>query len=289
MIIQVSALTSCYKMENYLKTFLEFYTQQTFFKKMEIVLDHQEPSNYEIKLVKSFQKKYPGRLKHLISNKVIPLYCSWNRCARLAKGKYLAIWNIDDLRTEDSIKIQFEKIKKSKVGFVYGNYTNVVRFGDNKGKFVDFSKFSKSELTRSMILGPFYMFKKDLWSKLGFFDEQFKIAGDFDFAIRLALSSKGKMINENLGYYLNNKKGLSTRADRLQSIEKDQVCFRYGIFSKIEKKNLQYLLGFEPKQLLQNLKFTPINKFLKQYEKFIQKRIIDRELFLNSSFFKKLL
>jgi hypothetical protein len=276
-------------MENYLKTFLEFYTQQTFFKKMEIVLDHQEPSNYEIKLVKSFQKKYPGRLKHLISNKVIPLYCSWNRCARLAKGKYLAIWNIDDLRTEDSIKIQFEKIKKSKVGFVYGNYTNVVRFGDNKGKFVDFSKFSKSELTRSMILGPFYMFKKDLWSKLGFFDEQFKIAGDFDFAIRLALSSKGKMINENLGYYLNNKKGLSTRADRLQSIEKDQVCFRYGIFSKIEKKNLQYLLGFEPKQLLQNLKFTPINKFLKQYEKFIQKRIIDRELFLNSSFFKKLL
>jgi hypothetical protein len=96
------------------------------------------------------------------------------------------------------------------------------------------------------------------------------------------------LIRHNI-YYLNNKKGLSTRADRLQSIEKDQVCFRYGIFSKIEKKNLQYLLGFEPKQLLQNLKFTPINKFLKQYEKFIQKRIIDRELFLNSSFFKKLL
>jgi hypothetical protein len=287
MTIQVSTLTSCYKMKDYLKNFLESYTQQTFFKRMEIVLDHQEPSKYEIKLIKNFQKKYPGRLKHLISNKVIPLYCSWNRCARLAKGKYLTVWNIDDLRTDNSIQIQYDKLKKSKAGFVYGNYTNVIKFGDKSGNFVDYSRLSKSELTRSMILGPFYMFKKNLWSKLGFFDEQFKIAGDFDFAIRLALSSSGKMINENLGYYLNNKKGLSTRAGRSQSIEKDQVHFRYGIFNKVEKKNFQHLLGFEARQLLFHKKFTPINKFLKQYEKFIKKRIIDRELALRDNFLKK--
>jgi hypothetical protein len=114
-----------------------------------------------------------------------------------------------------------------------------------------------------------------------------KIAGDFDFAIRLALVSKGRMVAKNLGYYLNSQKGLSTKPNRLQNIEKDQICFRYGIFDKIEKKNLQHLLSFEVKNLLYNKKFRPINNFIKKYNQFVEKRIMDREFFLNRSFLYK--
>ena len=287
MTIKVSTLTTCWGSYGcYLKAFLEAYANQSFFNNMEVVLAHFQPKKYELELIKNFQKRYPGRLRHIIGNKVKGLYNSWNLCAKNAKGKYLAVWNVDDLRTENSIEMQFNLIKSEDTGFVYGNYTDVIKFGDQDGNFVDFSKFKKNELLRSMILGPFYMFKKDLWKKIGFFDEQFKIAGDFDFAIRLALVSKGKMVVKNLGYYLNSQKGLSTKPNRLQNIEKDQICFRYGIFDKIEKKNLQHLLSFEVKNLLYNGRFRSINKFLKNYNQFVEKRIAEREFFSTRSFLK---
>ena len=120
-----------------------------------------------------------------------------------------------------------------------------------------------------MILGPFYMFKKNSCRKIGFFDEQFKVAGDFDFAIRLALESNGKMVNENLGYYLNAGRGLSTKSNSSQSIEKDQVCFRYGIFDKIEKKNIPYLLDYNVNNFLYKKKYVPIIKFYKKLFKYL--------------------
>ena len=270
MTIEVSAITSCYKMGNYLEIFLEFLPQQTLFKNIEIVLNHHEPSKKEIQLVKNFQKKYPGRINYLINKSVIPLYSSWNKCIRNSKGKYLAIWNVDDLRTKNSLELQYNIIKNNYVGFVYGNYTSVKEFNSTNGIFINHKEFNKFELTRSMILGPFFMFKKSLCNKIGFFDEQFKVAGDFDFAIRLALESKGKMVKENLGYYLNAQHGLSTKPNSLQPIEKDQVCFRYGIFDKIEKKNIPYLLDYNVKNFLYQKKYVPIIKFYKKYNQFIK-------------------
>ena len=273
MTIEVSVMSSCFKMKNYLKIFLEALPQQTLFKNIELVLDHHEPTKKEIELVKNFQKKYPGKLNHFINKSVIPLYSSWNRCIKNSKGKYLAIWNVDDLRTENSLELQYNIIKNDNVGFVYGNYTSVKKFGSKNGIFINHKKFNKSELIRSMLLGPFYMFKKSLCNKIGFFDEQFKVAADFDFAIRLALESKGKMVKQNLGYYLNNQRGLSTRPNSLQPIEKDQVCFRYGIFDKIEKRNIPYLLDYNVKSFLYQKKYFPITKFYKKYNQFIKEKI----------------
>jgi GT2 family glycosyltransferase len=273
--IKVSVISSCYKMANYLETFLKLLPQQTFFKKMEVVLDHHEPQKKEIKLVKSFQKKYPGRLKYLINNSVIPLYSSWNRCIENSKGKYLAIWNIDDLRTKNSIELQYNIIESNNVGFAYGNYTTVKEFGSTKGKFINHKKFKRSELTNSMILGPFFMFKKKLCKKIGFFDEQFRVAGDFDFAIRLALKSKGKLVNENLGYYLNAQKGLSTKLNSIQPIEKDVICMRYGIFEKVETKSLPDFMNYNLRCLLYKKKLIPIEKLYKNYQFYIKKKILD--------------
>lgn len=276
--IEVSAISPCYKMKDYIELFLERLPRQTFFSRMEIVLDHNEPERREIELVRKFQKKYPGKLKHIIVKKVQPIGVSMNRCIHNSKGKFITIWNVDDLRTDDSIQLQFNQIKNNdKVGFVYGNYTIVKEFGSIKGNFIDHKDFGKIELTKSMILGPFFMFKKNLCKKIGFFDEQLLQGADFDFAIRLALVSKGRMVHENLGYYLNAQKGLSTKPNSLQPIEKDLICMRYGIFEKIENKNVPYFMNYEIKSFLNKKKFTPIKKFFKNYDLFIKKKIYENK------------
>lgn len=276
MSIEVSAITPCYKMKDYIEIFLDRLPRQTFFNRMEVVLDHNEPERGEVELVRKFQKKYPGRLKHIIVKKVDPIGSSMNRCIYNAKGKFLTIWNVDDLRTDNSIELQYKQIKKSeKVGFVYGNYTVVKEFGSIKGEFIDHKNFDKNELTQSMILGPFFMFKKNLCKKIGFFDEQLLQGADFDFAIRLALASLGRKVYKNLGYYLNAQKGLSTKPNSLQPIEKDLICMRYGIFEKIEIKNIPYFMNYEIKSFLNNKQFLPIKKFYKNYDLFIKKKIYD--------------
>ena len=277
MSIDVSVITSCYKMKNYIEYFLKNLPKQTFFNRMEVILDLNEPKKKEIELVKRFQKKYPGKLKYIIVKKVDPLPISMNRCINNSKGKFLTIWNVDDMRTDNSIELQYNKIKNNKIDFVYGNYTIVKEFGSETGKFIDHKKFDRSELTKSMILGPFFMFKKSLCNKIGYFDEQFKVAADFDFAIRLGLFAKGTMITKNLGYYLNAQKGLSTRPNSLQPIERDVIYMRYGIFDKIENKNTPYFVNYEIKSFLKDKGFISVSSYFRNYGSFIKKKILQYE------------
>jgi GT2 family glycosyltransferase len=263
-------------MKDYIEIFLDRLPRQTFFNRMEVVLDHNEPEKREIELVKKFQKKYPGRLKHIIIKKVDPIGVSMNRCIYRAKGKFLTIWNVDDLRTDNSIELQYNQIKLNEnIGFIYGNYTVVKEFGSSQGKFIDHKNFDKSELTKSMILGPFFMFKKNLCKRIGFFDEQLLQGADFDFAIRLALASKGRIVYENLGYYLNAQKGLSTKKNSLQPTEASVIYMRYGVFSKIRKDLIPYIMKYDLKNFIFNNKKYLIEKFIPYYNSFILKKVED--------------
>lgn len=276
MSIEVSTITPCYKMKDYIEIFLERLPRQTFFNRMEVVLDHNEPEKREVELVRKFQKKYPGRLQHIIVKKVDPIGTSMNRCIHNAKGKFLTIWNVDDLRTNNSIELQYNQLNRDKkVGFAYGNYTIVKEFGSTTGKFIDHKNFNKHELTKSMILGPFFMFKKNLCKRIGFFDEQLLQGADFDFAIRLALASKGRIVYENLGYYLNAQKGLSTKKNSLQPIEASVIYMRYGVFSKIRKDLIPYIMKYDLKNFIFNNKKYLIEKYIPYYNNFILKKVED--------------
>jgi len=58
--VKISTITSCFKGEKYLESFLKNVSEQTILDKIEIVLVHNEPTEKEIELVKNFQEKYPG-------------------------------------------------------------------------------------------------------------------------------------------------------------------------------------------------------------------------------------
>ena len=61
-----------------------------------------------------------------------------NRCIEFASGDYLCIWNVDDLRTPDSIEVMAKTLDDNPdIEFVYGNYTIVPNFGNTEGEYVD--------------------------------------------------------------------------------------------------------------------------------------------------------
>ena len=224
---KVSTITPCYNMSKYMKGFLDNLSTQTH-KDLEIVLDHNDPSDEEVKLVEEYNEEYDNIL-HIKVEGVDPIGTSMNRCIEYATGDYLCIWNVDDLRTPDSIEVMAKALDENPdVDFVYGNYVIVPNFGGKEGQYVD-ETGREDELTSSMILGPYFMFRKSILEKSGVFDEQLVQGADYDLALRLAFNGKGLHLPINLGYYLNEGLGQSTKPNSKQPIERTVIELRYNI------------------------------------------------------------
>ena len=224
---KVSSITPCFNMERYMEGFLENLSTQTH-KDLEIVMDHNNPSDREMEMIEKYQETNDNLL-HIKVDGVDPIGISMNRCIEYATGDYLCIWNVDDLRTPDSIEVMAKALDDNPdVDFVYGNYHGVPSFGSKEGHIVD--EAGKEEwLKIGMILGPFFMFRKSAIEKAGVFDEQLVSGADYDLALRLAFNGKGMHIPNILGYYLNEGMGASTRPDSKQPLERTVIELRYGI------------------------------------------------------------
>lgn len=239
---KISAITSLYKAENYLETFLNELSQQSCKSVLEVILVHNSPSQKEKEIIRAFQKSNPtrGLIKHIVVPKVEPLYKSWNRAISKASGEYIAIWNVDDLRTPRGLESQMNFLDDNlEHDAVHGNFVITRNFGDKKGQLIDHTHtLTNPEMLKSgMCIGPFFMFRKDIVEVIGYFDEQFKSGGDYDYALRMAHNGlKIGMVYGILGYYLDEQKGLSTRGDDVQPIERTVVEMRYDLYDKIDKK-----------------------------------------------------
>ena len=224
---KVSTITPCYNMGKYMRGFLKNLSSQTH-KDLEVILDHNEPTDEEIMLVEDHNKKYDNIL-HIQVEGVDPIGISMNRCIEFASGDYLCIWNVDDLRTPDSIEVMAKALDDNPdIDFVYGNYHIVPQFGMTQGHYVD-ETGREDELTTGMILGPFFMFRKSIIEKTGVFDEQLVSGADYDLALRLAFNGKGLHLPTTLGYYLDEGLGASTNPNSKQPIERTVIEMRYNI------------------------------------------------------------
>ena len=145
------------------------------------------------------------------------------------------------------------------IDFVYGNYYIVKKFKKFKGKYINESG-RESELKKSMILGPFFMFRRKVIQSINMFDEQLISGADYDFAMRLARNFKGEHINYNLGYYLNSGDGLSTSKSSLQELERTVVELRYNL----EVLNNNLILDAQKKYDIKNIVVNDTKVKIKQ-------------------------
>ena len=255
---KVSTITPCYNMSKYMKGFLDNLSTQTH-KDLEIVLDHNDPSDDEVKLVEEYNEQHDNIL-HIKVEGVDPIGTSMNRCIEYATGDYLCIWNVDDLRTPDSIEVMAKALDENPdVDFVYGNYIIVPKFGSTEGQYVD-ETGREGELTTGMILGPYFMFRKSLLEKSGVFDEQLIQGADYDLALRLAFNAKGLHLPINLGYYLNEGLGQSTKPDSKQPIERTVIELRYNI-RVLEPHLVPYTRSYDVGNIIVDEEKIPVSNF----------------------------
>jgi glycosyltransferase involved in cell wall biosynthesis len=268
---KVSIILSIFRSEKYLSLWLSKVSNQSIWTDAELVLVANSPSAYELTCINNFKLKWPSQFQLSIVERE-SLYKSWNRAIDMSSGEYLAIANVDDIRNYDGLKLQVDLLEKNpETLFCFAPFYVTRNFGDEQGRLADPLEFDNIELTRSMLLGPFFIWRRSENVAIKYFDEQLFSGGDFDFAVRLAIHGHGIKLNSTVGFYLDIGQGLST-GSALQPIERTVVDLRYGIYDKLDYEYLAEALKYNIQHIKINNKFFYLGEFIPNYKDFISER-----------------
>lgn len=194
--MKVSAIVSTYNSERFLRGRLDDLLAQTLYQQghLEIIVVNAGSKQGERYIVRD----YLGCITYIESLRE-PIYTSWNRGISIAKGEYITNANTDDrLHPEALEKLVCVLDCNPDIGLVYADgfvtSTENARWGQDctmSSKPPYYGKITWPEHDPRLLLqtyygGPAPMWRRVLHARYGLFDESFQLAGDYEFALRLA-------------------------------------------------------------------------------------------------------
>lgn len=264
----ISIITSLYRADDFLNQYLQHTLRISNASECELILIHNDPTEKELEIIRNYRNEHLDVVHVKVERE--GLYCSWNRAIKIARGKYLAIWNVDDIRTADSLLLQKKALDKSNAVMCYGDFYASKKYGEHKDVFYQYGEYGqkvRKEALERHIVGGFPMWKKEIHEKIGYFDEQFRLVADWEFQIRTALNYDLVKAKEFLGYFLADVPHKLSSNRPLQATEQTVVQIRYRIYNNILVHYLPGIKRFEIRKVLffgiwHNLgQFIPANSF----------------------------
>lgn len=239
----VSIISALYKSERYLPGFIKHAKNFAGFlleKKIpfEICIISTFPSEKEKKILGEIIKE-PWCSFHEFNER--GLYKAWNYGVKVSKGTILGPWNADDVRFPEAV-MEAEGLVKNGAEICYFPFflKRYISFGPISIPVVtkkvegQVLEFEKRKFETTMTAGPHFMFTREAYKKTGPFDEQFKIAGDFDWCARAAaMGLKFSLGQKFSGVFRVDGRGLSAGANRLLVAENNIIYRRQGAFEKV--------------------------------------------------------
>lgn len=228
---EISISSSLYRTEKFLPTWkknlMSFANEAKGLNlRFEVNAIANEPSAKELKILNELNQE-PWFNLHLVKRESI--YASWNRGARVAKAKTITAWNVDDIRNAKAIRDGLDLISQGAelvyFPFTYKRYLKIVGFDVLvKRVLINPPEFKREIFTKEMHCGPFFLFTKSLYEKIGPYDETFRIAGDYDWCVRAAKISNSVVKSKiNAGIFEKRAGTLSGGKNPLQEQENARI------------------------------------------------------------------
>ena len=184
---------------------------------MEIIVIISGSEQNEEKNVKDFQKEYPY-IKFLKTSKRESLYKAWNRGIKLSSGEYITNANTDDRHDQLCLETLVDHLENNDdLDLVYGNlFKSSIpneRFHENDKQQPCFSqKFFAGSLLLHNFVGAQPVWRKSLHNKIGLFDENYEVVGDYEFILNAATKGcRFSYVNKAMGLMLWHQNALSTK------------------------------------------------------------------------------
>jgi hypothetical protein len=240
---KLSIVVSVYKSNPFLQRFLDHLLQLEGIEDHEVLFVLNLPNFEEREIIDSFITTNANiDLRIICLNEVATVFRSWNIGISEAKFEQIVITNIDDLFCSNALKAYIEAFHKNpQVSLFYSGFMVVQDLECKISRKIKPRKFNRDSFKQEMRISPFFAIRKDLWRELGYFDESFRIAGDFDFAIRMAETASALGIEDYLGYVLSRPDSLSSIRNevhvRRHMMERLAIRLRYNSWSSERFEN----------------------------------------------------
>lgn len=212
----VSAIISTYNSQRYIQECIEDLLSQSIANEIEIIVVNSGSQQNESGIVRGYQKKFNNII--LIETKRETIYSAWNRGLAVASGEYVSNANTDDKHDERFFELVTQELDKNKDKVLC--YTDFELFIQQKGyierRGTSIRKdYSRSRLLRINFVGPQPVWRRSIHEEFGYFDENYVVAGDYEFWLRISQKYDFLYLNKLLGKYLFRRDSLERKDGRI--------------------------------------------------------------------------
>ncbi len=261
----ISVIMPVYNAEKYLEESIQSILNQTF-TDFEFIIINDGSKDKSLEIIKRYQKKDKRII--LLNNKVnLKLQRSLNKGLSIAKGKYIARMDADDISLPERFSIQFEFLEKHPSVFLVGGSVIVISEKGNKigmfKKYTNFKKLKRKLSSSNPFIHPSVLFRN---TKEFSYREKFVCSEDYDIYLRML--SSGKIIlnlpNVLVKYRISNTSFVSTMPHQQFYFDKAREFYLQRIkYGRDDYENLKPP-SYEQKQM----NFEKLNLGIKIFAEF---------------------
>lgn len=224
----VSVIMSVYNGERYLKESIESILNQTF-THFEFIIVNDASIDKTREIIQSYTD---SRIVYIENEINIGQTKSLNKAIRIARGKYIARMDADDIAFPNRFSVQVEFLNKNTSINVIGSWYLIV---DDTGKIVrkvclptnsteiKALLIASSPLTYPYIAHPTVMLRREIFGDIGYYNEKYYIAQDYDLWIRISRKYRIVNLSQVLLKYRIHKQSLTNDSFQMSIKEAENI------------------------------------------------------------------
>jgi glycosyltransferase involved in cell wall biosynthesis len=181
-LINISIITVVYNNVNYIRDAIQSVLSQNYSSIEYIVIDGGSTDG-----TLAVIEEYSDRISVLISEPDNGIYDALNKGILIAKGAVIAILHSDDVYYDDSVVSNMvERMSAMKAEFCFSDMVIVDNRSDKVLRYYMANYFTRWLFRMGwMPPHPTCFIKKSLFDEFGLYSLDYKVAGDFDFLVRI--------------------------------------------------------------------------------------------------------
>ena len=192
--MKVSIITISFNAKATIEKTLQSVANQSYENIEHIIIDGNSNDN-TIDICKSY-----SYISKILSEPDNGVYDAFNKGIKLATGDVIGFLNADDtFNNENSIQDIVDAFSNNETDIVYGNLDYINKESKVIRNWISRS-YEKGLMKKAwMPAHPSFYCKKEVYNRLGTYNDSFKVAGDFELCLRFL------EINQVPSFYLNKK------------------------------------------------------------------------------------
>ena len=201
----ISIIMPVYNESKYLGASIQGIIKQTY-KDWELIIVDDCSTDNSVEIIQGYRLRYPQENIRLIrKNENGGHTKSLNIALKNIKGDYIAMQDADDISYPERLQKQIKVLRSGDIGLVstYGIAINkdgnrVRDWYNDVAQRKPAKEIKKAIKNDCWILGPSMMWTKEVFNKIGYFDEKLYFGNDVNYWIRAMAHFKWTRVEEEL-------------------------------------------------------------------------------------------